>query len=81
MGKTPVTKATLNGRLHVLEALCHRGAPLNISNQLGYDKFMYTQYGRSKTERVSPLKYHVGQELMLTSKAEMEDQPCNWLKT
>ena len=30
MGKTPVSMATLNGRLDVLEALCHHGEPLNF---------------------------------------------------
>ena len=53
MGKTPVAMATLNGRLAVLEALCHHGASLNLARSWGATLLMYAQYGRSKTERVS----------------------------
>ena len=53
MGKTPVAMATLNGRLDVLETLCHHGAPLNLASIWGATPLIYAQYGRSKTECVS----------------------------
>jgi len=53
MGKTPVAMTTANGRLDVLEALCHHGAPLNLASSWGATPLMYAKYGRSKTERLS----------------------------
>lgn len=53
MGKTPVAMATLNSCLHVLEALCRRGASLNLASSWGVTPVMYAEYGRSKTERLS----------------------------
>ena len=52
MGKTPVTKATFNDGLHVLEALCHQEAPLNLASSWGATLLMYVQFGRSEAERV-----------------------------
>ena len=53
MGKTPVSMATLDGRLDVLQALCNHRAPLNLASSWGATPLMYAQYGRSKRERVS----------------------------
>ena len=55
-GKTAVAMAMLNGRLDVLEALCHHGAPLNLASSWGATPLIYAQYGRSKTERISSSK-------------------------
>ena len=55
MRKTPVAMVTLKSRLDVLESLCHRVAPLDLASSWGATPlmYMYAQYGRSKTERVS----------------------------
>ena len=71
MGKTPVAMATLNGRLDVLEALCHHGAPLNLASSWGATPLMYAQYGRSKTERVSAT------EILCRSGADVDLQDRN----
>jgi len=72
MGKTPVAMATLNGRLDVLEALCHHGAPLNLASSWGATPLMYVQYGRSKTERVSATEIlcHSGADVDLQDRNE-----------
>ena len=53
MGKTPISMATLDGRLDVLDALCNHRAPLNLASSWGATSLMYAQYGRSRRERVS----------------------------
>jgi len=71
MGKTPVSMATLNGRLDVLEALCYHRAPLNLASSWGATPLMYAQYGRSKTERVSAT------EILCHSGADVDLQDRN----
>ena len=68
MGKTTVSMATLNGRLDVLEALCHHGAP---RSSWGATPLMYAQYGRSKTDRVSAT------EILCHSGADVDLQDRN----
>lgn len=53
MGKTPVSMATLDGRLDVLKTLCNHRAPINLASSWGATPLMYAQYGRSRRERVS----------------------------
>lgn len=53
MGKTPVSMATLDGRLDVLEALCSHRAPINLASSWGATPLMYAQYARRRLERVS----------------------------
>ena len=71
MVKTPVAMATLNGRLDVLEALCHHGAPLNLASSWGATPLMYAQYGRGKTERLSAT------EILCRSGADVDSQDRN----
>ena len=53
MGKTPVSMATLDGRLDVLETLCSNRAPINLASSWGATPLMYAQYACSRLERVS----------------------------
>ena len=67
MGKTPVSMATLDGRVDVLDALCNHRAPLNLASSWGATPLMYAQYGRSRRGRVSATEIlcHAGADVNL----------------
>ncbi|XP_032230365.2 ankyrin repeat and SOCS box protein 8 [Nematostella vectensis] len=53
MSKTPLSMATLDGRLVVMETLCENGAHVGLGSTWGATPLVYAQYARRKTDRIS----------------------------
>ena len=52
-GKTPLSVATLEGRLDVMELLCEEGARVDVASSWGATALMYAQYARLQSDRES----------------------------
>lgn len=53
MSKTPLSMATLHGRLDVMETLCNRRADVGLGSSWGATPLVYAQYAASKKDRVA----------------------------
>lgn len=53
MGKTPLSMATLNGRLDVMEKLCKEGADVGLGSIWGAAPLAYAQYTQFKKDRIA----------------------------
>jgi hypothetical protein len=53
MGKTPLSMATLNGRLDVMEKLCKEGADVGLGSIWGATPLVYAQYAQFKKDRIA----------------------------
>lgn len=53
MSKTPLSMATLHGRLDVMETLCNHGADVSLGSSWGATPLVYAQYAASKKDRIA----------------------------